>query len=38
MTWGGAGFHRANGLKVSANATLVPLPPYSPELNGIENP
>ena len=37
MIWDGAGFHRANDLKVPANITLIPLPPYSPELNGIEN-
>ena len=36
MIWDGAGFHRANDLKVPANITLLPLPPYSPELNGIE--
>ena len=37
MIWDGAGFHRAHDLKVPANVTLIPLPPYSPELNGIEN-
>ena len=37
MIWDGADFHRANDLKVPANVTLIPLPPYSPELNGIEN-
>lgn len=31
-----AGWHVARGLAVPANMTLVPLPPYSPELNGIE--
>ena len=37
MIWDGAGFRRANNLKVPANVTLIPLPPYSLELNGIEN-
>ena len=32
----GAGWHTANNLVVPANITLVPLPPYSPELNAIE--
>jgi transposase len=31
-----AGWHVARRLVVPANITLVPLPPYSPELNGIE--
>ncbi len=37
MVWDGAGFHRSKDLKVPANVTLVTLPPYSPELNPIEN-
>ena len=33
-----AGWHQPGGkLKVPANITLVPLPPYSPELNPMEN-
>lgn len=32
----GAGWHTSAGLKVPANLTPVPLPPYSPELNAIE--
>jgi len=32
----GAGWHIANDLKVPNNVTLVPLPPYSPELNPVE--
>lgn len=32
----GAGWHIANDLEVPANLTLLPLPPYSPELNAIE--
>jgi transposase len=31
-----AGWHGSNGLRVPANVTLVPLPPYSPELNPVE--
>jgi hypothetical protein len=37
LIWDGTGFRRAHDLKVPANVTLIPLPPYSPELNGIEN-
>ena len=34
----GAGWHRTGGeLKVPDNITLLPLPPYCPELNPIEN-
>ena len=32
----GAGWHRANDLVVPDNLTLVHLPPYSPELNPME--
>ncbi len=32
----GAGWHGAKELEVPANVTLVPLPPYSPELNPAE--
>jgi len=32
----GAGWHTAKALAVPDNITLVPLPPYSPELNPIE--
>jgi transposase len=31
-----AGWHGANALSVPDNVTLVPLPPYSPELNPVE--
>jgi transposase len=31
-----AGWHVARGLAVPANITLLPLPPYSPELNPVE--
>jgi len=37
MIWDGAGFHRGKDLKVPANITLITLPPYSPELNPVEN-
>ena len=37
MLWDGAGFHTAKALRVPANVTLVQRPPYSPELNPIEN-
>ncbi len=37
MVWDGAGFHTAKALAVPENVTLVRLPPYSPELNPIEN-
>lgn len=34
----GAGWHKAGGaLRVPGNLLLVPLPPYSPELNSMEN-
>jgi len=37
MIWDGAGFHTSHDLQVPSNVTLIKLPPYSPELNGIEN-
>ncbi len=33
----GAGWHRSPRLKVPDNVVLLPLPPYSPELNPVEN-
>jgi transposase len=34
----GAGWHQTGGrLRVPENITLLPLPPYSPELNPMEN-
>jgi hypothetical protein len=33
----GAGWHGSNALRVPDNITLLPLPPYAPELNPIEN-
>jgi transposase len=37
LIWDGAGFHRSGRLQVPANVSLVELPPYSPQLNPIEN-
>ena len=31
-----AGWHGAHALRVPPNVTLVPLPPYAPELNPVE--
>ncbi len=36
LTLDQAGWHGANDLVVPSNITLVPLPPYSPELNPVE--
>ena len=36
MIWDQAGFHTSEKINVPANVTLVPLPPYSPQLNPIE--
>ena len=33
----GAGWHRSPGLRVPDNIVLLPLPPYAPELNPVEN-
>ena len=33
----GAGWHRSNDLEIPANISLLRLPPYSPELNPMEN-
>ena len=37
MIWDQAGFHVSKNLKIPDNITVVPLPPYSPELNPVEN-
>jgi len=37
MAPGGAGWHRSKALVVPENMRLLPLPPYSPELNPVEN-
>jgi transposase len=37
LIWDNAGYHVAKALRPPGNITLVPLPPYSPELNPVEN-
>jgi transposase len=37
LIWDGAGFHSGKGLVVPGNLSLIRLPPYSPELNPVEN-
>lgn len=38
ITLDGAGWHQSGGrLRVPGNISLLPLPPYSPELNPVEN-
>jgi transposase len=37
LIWDGAGFHTSKKVRVPANVTLIQLPPYSPELNPLEN-
>jgi transposase len=38
VTLDGAGWHQTGGkLRVPDNISLLPLPPYSPELNPVEN-
>jgi transposase len=37
LLWDGAGYHLGKGLVVPANVSLINLPPYSPELNPVEN-
>jgi transposase len=37
MIWDGAGFHTSHQLRVPDNITVLQLPPYSPELNPMEN-
>ena len=37
LIWDGAGFHSGKGLVVPVNVSLIRLPPYSPELNPVEN-
>lgn len=37
MVWDQAGFHTGKALTVADNITIIPLPPYSPELNPMEN-
>ena len=37
LIWDGAGFHTGLDLVVPSNVSLIQLPPYSPELNPVEN-
>lgn len=37
LIWDGAGYHRSGELRCPPNVTLISLPPYSPELNPVEN-
>lgn len=37
LIWDGAGFHTGLDLVVPGNVSLIRLPPYSPELNPVEN-
>ena len=37
LIWDQAGFHKTKALKIPKNITLIALPPYSPELNPVEN-
>jgi transposase len=37
LIWDDAGFHTGKGLVVPGNVSLIRLPPYSPELNPVEN-
>ena len=37
LIWDGAGYHTSGELVVPANVSLIQRPPYSPELNPVEN-
>jgi transposase len=37
LIWDGAGYHTSGDLVVPGNVSLIQLPPYSPELNPVEN-
>src|SRR4051794_41166230 len=37
LIWDGAGYHISKDLVVPSNVSLIQLPPYSPELNPVEN-
>ena len=37
MVLDGAGWHRAKDLQIPENLRLLPLPPYSPQLNPVEH-
>ena len=36
MIWDQAAFHMSKKVKVPRNVTVIPLPPYSPQLNPVE--
>ncbi len=37
MLWDQAGFHTAKDVRIPENVSIIELPPYSPELNPMEN-
>ena len=37
LIWDGAGYHTGGDLVVPSDVSLILLPPYSPELNPVEN-
>ncbi len=37
LLWDQAGFHTAKAVRIPENVTIIELPPYSPELNPMEN-
>jgi len=37
LIWDGAGYHTGGDLVIPSNVSLIQLPPYSPELNPVEN-
>jgi transposase len=37
LIWDRAGFHKSTVLDIPENITIISLPPYSPQLNPIEN-
>ncbi len=37
LIWDGAGFHTSGDVEVPSNISVIRLPPYSPELNPVEN-
>jgi transposase len=37
LIWDGAGFHVSGDVRVPSNVSVIQLPPYSPQLNPVEN-
>ena len=37
LVWDQAGYHKSKELRIPENITIIPLLPYSPELNPMEN-